>query len=732
MNNILKIRPNIRSRRFVFSGGGVSLRANKEVTYDNIIRLIKELNEILNYFQNKDIIDGALVTVKYDSLVPKSRRIQRIFNSTKKHSNDKIVGARFTDGPNIKHLITYYLKFEELKDSINLLINVARVVSDKFGGVVNNDNLKKELNFQFYELTKTSFRETIVDLSSILKFKVIEYEFDNINSSVITLFKTDENVKETLNKLDINVYNYNLLDSNTILLNKEEVEKILRKAPYLIQMAVKDLSELKLADFKKIDDELISIKDPTNEPTIGVIDTMFDSRVYFSKWVEFKNMLSDEIVLDQKDYSHGTAISSIIVDGPRLNPNLDDGCGNFKVRHFGVASHRNFSSFSIIKNIVEIVKSNKDIKVWNLSLGSNDEINENFISIEASILDKLQHENDCIFVVSATNKPRDVKGDYKIGAPADSINSLVVTSIDENNEKVDYARRGPALNFFIKPDLGYYGNNIKIAESLGKFSVSGTSYAAPWISRKLSYLIDVLGFSKEEAKALIIDSSIKFEDDKKINEMTYIGRGIVPIHINDIIKTKKDEIRFIISGNASDYDTYFNNLPIPMVKDEYPYKVKGTLCYFPKTDRNQGVDYTETELDFQFGRIKNDGNIEPINRNFQSYEGFYIDEQTARENFRKWDNVKHIKDRFTKRPRNIKSYDSKSWGFSLKRKKRTNHDEDLNIRFGLVITLKEIKGVNRIDDFIQQCLLRGIAINEVDVENIWEIYEKAEEEIKFD
>ena len=55
-------------------------------------------------------------------------------------------------------------------------------------------------------------------------------------------------------------------------------------------------------------------------------------------------------------------MSSIIVDGARLNPWLDDGCGRLKVRHFGVAVGAEFSSFSIKKKIKSIVVNNSDIK----------------------------------------------------------------------------------------------------------------------------------------------------------------------------------------------------------------------------------------------------------------------------------------------------------------------------------------------------------------------------------
>ena len=51
-------------------------------------------------------------------------------------------------------------------------------------------------------------------------------------------------------------------------------------------------------------------------------------------------------------------------------------------------------------------------------------MNDNFISAEAAILDKIQYENDVIFVVAGTNKPSaDIE---KIGSPADSINSMAL------------------------------------------------------------------------------------------------------------------------------------------------------------------------------------------------------------------------------------------------------------------------------------------------------------------
>ena len=52
--------------------------------------------------------------------------------------------------------------------------------------------------------------------------------------------------------------------------------------------------------------------------------------------------------------------------------------------------------------------------------------------------------------------------------------------------------------------------------------------------------------------------------------------------------------------------------------------------------------------------------------------------------------------------------------------------------FGLVITLKEMYGENRIDDFIKLCMARGWIVNRIDIESRIDIYNKLEEEIHFD
>ena len=566
--------------------------------------------------------------------------------------------------------------------------------------------------------------------------------------AIITLYNTGVKTSEIMKQLEIDFLERRSIDETTILLDPTQYKLLKEKAPYLISMAVSDISVLDKDDiFEENKDYTISIPKPKNEPVIGVIDTMFDTNVYFSEWVEFKNMLEKDIPLDANDYYHGTEVSSIIVDGATINPNLDDGCGRFRVRHFGVAKSGSFSSFIVLKAIKEIVEKNKDIKVWNLSLGSVMEINSNFISPEAAILDKIQFENDIIFVVAGTNKPKN-SNVKKIGAPADSINSMVVNSVSTSNKPVDYSREGLVLSFFNKPDISYYGGDseqrIRTCSPYGETMVAGTSFAAPWISRKLAYLINILGLSKETAKALIIDSATGW--NKQVYSSSLIGYGVVPIKISDVIQSSNDEIKFIIDGVSEKYDTYTYSIPVPDDGKNQPFISKVTLCYFPNCSRNQGVDYTNTEMDIKFGRLNikkgKDGkkdriDIEDINDNKQSEEvNYYLYEEDARKLFRKWDNIKHKSEYIVTKKggkrRGKKKKENPLWGISIKTKERLNSKDGKSLKFGLVITLKEINGVNRIEEFIQQCLFKGWLVNRINVENKIDIYNKAEEEIIFE
>lgn len=274
-------------------------------------------------------------------------------------------------------------------------------------------------------------------------------------------------------------------------------------------------------------------------------------------------------------------------------------------------------------------------------------------------------------------------------------------------------------------------------EPLGAAKVAGTSYAAPWIARKMSYLIDVLGLNKEIAKAMLIDSARGWNIEPQPEEVALYGHGVVPIKINDIIMTKDDEIKFVVTDISEKWNTYNYHFPVPLKDDKYPYYMRATMCYFPLCNRSQGVDYTNTELNLHFGRIKDDGSLYEINKDKQNIDDVlglpksFILEGEARKSFRKWDNVKYVCEKLKDRKSPKKSYQNKNWGIEVKTNNRLDPQDGVGLRFGIIVTMKEMYGINRIDEFIRNCNLNGWLVNKIDVENRIDIHEKVNEEIEF-
>lgn len=744
MNNVLELK----GKRFVQaskqgSGNGIAMNSKKIVTVEQLFRLIDKLYQIKDFWAHeRKPFQGVLISVNYNKIVAKSNRIAGLLKG--KDSNFAIVGAKFNSEKN-KHIITYFVDMEDLESSINLLSKSCEVMKSEFKDGITRVIFKKDkeifnkIKFKKFGLSKTTFKQVIADVSYIDDFEV-EMPAPQIKQSIITLFDTGMDTKSLFKNIGIDILSSRILDDQTVFLDENQLKLLFEKAPYLVSMATVDLAELSPEDFiQEYRQSTIAIPSPSIEPTIGVIDTLFDRNVYFSEWVDYHDMVDNSIPKNQNDYRHGTAVSSIIVDGARLNPWLDDGCGRFKVRHFGVAVGSQFSSFTIVKQIKSIITNNSDIKVWNISLGSNQEINDNFISAEAATLDQIQYENDVIFVVAGTNKPNE--NIVKIGSPADSINSMVVNAVTKSGLSTKYTRKGLALSFFAKPDVSYYGGSeeqyIQVCEPLGAAYVAGTSFAAPWIARKLSYLIDVLGLGREVAKALIIDAARSWNQSPTPEEVSLYGHGVVPIRIEDIVQTQDDEIKFLVSDISEKWNTYNYNFPVPLKEDKYPYVARATMCYFPICDRTQGVDYTNTELNLHFGRIKDDGKLNEINNDKQNQddalntEKSYLLEGDARERFRKWDNVKYVTEVPKGTNKSKKAYKNKNWGMEIKTNNRLDPKDGVGIRFGVVVTLKEINGVNRIDEFVKNCNLSGWLVNTIDIKTRIDIHEKVNEEIEF-
>lgn len=750
MNPLLQVKLSFKGEKNNQKPSSRNLRAKAETSIEKIDELIDSLRMVLRFYKdNPRIVDKMMIDICYNDIIAKSNRVRELLKPSRQTTNDTVVGARFSDAPEGEenHIITHYVDEKTINKTIDELQVAKDFLQLRLGGKATPMNFTEpnsNIDYEGFSLGKGKLRDLIIDCSVVEKFDIPHITtIPDRDTFLITFYKSELSLSLLLEKLKINDTQlpYTAYGNDTISVTRDLFEIINDKIPYMISMISADLSSITLEEISTKKKDTYAIPMPHNEPLIGVIDTFFDESVYFSNWVDNNDYISDlekyHNNLNLRD--HGTEVTSIIVDGPRMNPWLDDGCGRFRVRHFGVCSSR-ISTIRLVKKIKDIVSENPDIHVWNLSLGSDEEISRNFVSFDAAVLDEIQAKKNVIFIVSGTNDNRErQEGILRVGSPADSLNSLVVNSVRRDGQPASYSRKGNILSFYNKPDVSYYGGDyndrITAYTSYGTEEVYGTSFAAPWISRKMCYLIDVMGMPKEVAKALIIDSAAAWDyKTMTAKNKSVIGFGVVPVDIRKIVETESDEIRFVVYGTSNSYRTA--NYAIPVPKDDenkYPYVARATLCYFPECTRTQGVDYTDRELSLKFGRIINDkGRISDINDNIQDDADSRTDERQSRKEFRKWDNTKFISRVVKNSNKPVKSYDDRLWGLTITSKERLSTHMRTPLNFGVVVTLKEVNGINRIEDFIKACTLRGWIVNRLDVQNQLDIYTSSQEEIHFE
>lgn len=758
MHDLLMLRGEFDSRKNPTTPKGPQFDGNFEVKAETVAELRRQLGKVLDFFSHKTQIGGALLCVHYNRIVPKSGRIQILLSADAVvgGASSSIRGAKFEtlriseNVQRVAHVFTHFVSLNTLRQTIDLLEMVQRVMESKFNGELDSDDIqgiRQGLIDDEYPKFKTKLLNAIKDVSIVRGFDVATTKYEFSEKSIVSLYRIGIAPRELLARYGIDVRPECVLDDAMVQLDVNQLNRLNAEAPYLISMGVHDICQMPTPQIAPLEDDapFPVIPHPTNEPTIGVIDTLFDTDAYFAEWVSTQNRIPADIPIKMDDKFHGTSVCSIIVDGPTLNPKLNDHCGRFKVRHFGVATSGRFSSFEIIRQIREIVMENQDIHVWNLSLGSAMEISRNAISPQAAALDQIQREFDVIFVVAGTNVPKEQEGrtDMLLGAPADSLNSLVVNAVDMNGMPASYTRIGPVLSFFYKPDVCYYGGDgttketgMCICNGCKILYSDGTSFAAPWVARKLAYLIEVMHIKREIAKALIIDSAAGW-DEKPIRKGDRFrkGYGIVPKSISDIVQCQDDEIRFVMYGTAEEWETYTFKLPVPVVNGMHPYFARATLAYFPSCDRNQGVDYTITEMDVYLGRLgdkKGKLGIVPINKNKQCDENDWgPTEEKARKEYRKWDNVKRIAEAVNPRARPKPIGIRQMWGLKIVSKDRRTDGSKDKLAFGLVVTLKGMKKIDRYDDFVRECYRYWI-VNRISIENQIDVYNQASEEIQFE
>jgi serine protease AprX len=389
--------------------------------------------------------------------------------------------------------------------------------------------------------------------------------------------------------------------------------------------------------------------DPTDFPIVAVVDSGVSSKMPgLEEWVHKHLRFVAE---EEENIYHGTFVAGLIVWGDELNSSLPEiGAHPCRVLDVHVLPNSDPSSGNVgviteieLLNDLEgcLKRYANEVKVWNLSLGSDEVCQLDKFSDFAMQLDNLQEQYGVTFVVAAGNYqespllkyPRSKANEAKvrITTPADSVLAVSVGSISQidhpstggrRGEPSPFSRNGPGPNFTIKPDLVHFGGNIGLDHSLplGITSLGdgasvgenvGTSFSAPLIARQLAYVHHQItpAPSTTLARALLTHNARDLRTLSRVEDGDdrYLGFGI-PLNIDRALECQPWQTTLVFEETLRPgYVLEWDNFPYPdslKAGKKSRGEIWMTLAYPPKRNPAYGSEYCETYIEAHFGVIR--------------------------------------------------------------------------------------------------------------------------------
>lgn len=380
-------------------------------------------------------------------------------------------------------------------------------------------------------------------------------------------------------------------------------------------------------------------------PVAGVLDSGIPrDHKQLSSWIIGRE---DSYVPDEyRNESHGTFVGGILVHSHILNPTSDDaipGCmifdacimPNWDRNHGPVES---ITEQELIERIEDVVRRHhKHIRVWNLSLGTDEKCTDFGVTDLAAKLDTLADQFDVIFVIACGNYnapplrtwPPTRQCDDRITAPADSVRNISVGSIAASDnaftivkrgEPSPFSRRGPGPSFIVKPDLVHIGGNtdeygnphgqgVKSWSPNGEIVEDvGTSYAAPRVTRLLAGVESSLNDrpSRLLLKALVIHSArLPYQNRRPTGELLhYYGFG-TPDNILEILTCSRSSATIIWEAEVPPRAIFsIDDFPYPrclLTENGWIGDVSMTLVYDPPLDHSRRFEYCRLNINAHLG-----------------------------------------------------------------------------------------------------------------------------------
>jgi serine protease AprX len=389
-----------------------------------------------------------------------------------------------------------------------------------------------------------------------------------------------------------------------------------------------------------------SENDPASFPIVGVVDSGVTKKIpELEKWIYNRER---HVAAAEENTYHGTFVAGLLVWGHVLNAAHPE-IGRHPCRILDIHVLPNTDpTYGAVGTITEaellqdleqaLIKYSNEVKVWNLSLGSNEVCALDRFSDFAVQLDNLQERFGVTFVIAAGNYqvapllsyPRNLHGAMagRITSPADSVLGIAVGAIAQLNhpttgtkrgEPSPFSRNGPGPNHIIKPDLVHFGGNIgtDFSHSLGITSLDngpkiaediGTSFATPLVARQLASIHHRITPMPTAtlARAILTHNAVDIRSRERVKDGDdhFLGFG-TPLEIERALECEPWKMTLVFEEvMRPGFFLEWDNFPYPESLTDgkrFRGEIWMTLAYTPARNPSYGSEYCETHVDAHFG-----------------------------------------------------------------------------------------------------------------------------------
>ncbi|GAA4910578.1 MAG: hypothetical protein C0154_02995 [Mucilaginibacter sp.] len=298
----------------------------------------------------------------------------------------------------------------------------------------------------------------------------------------------------------------------------------------------------------------------------------------------------------------------------------------------------------LVNVIGQVVKKHyKDIKVYNLSLGKPESINDHEFSEVAKQIDYLSKTYNVIFVVASGNinsplgnYPHDhfSHKDSRLGAPAEALLAVTVGSIAKyvntnclavKDEISPFSRIGPGADLGLKPEIVCHGGNLVKGYTSNPRTSSyginhkgdhlavdvGTSFSAPIISQFVVRLMDAFPDATTNLiKALLFHFAEKRSIPSTILNPHTFYTGFGEPHIENSISSAPNTFSYFFEGVLDQQRYQYVGFHIPSIfktRSDAKLKIKITIVFDPQVNPTNDMEYSMARISATLYKAHNTG-----------------------------------------------------------------------------------------------------------------------------